>query len=124
MTECDGRCLTGSDIGVPSADIAYPDPLCSLHGVGKAYAANPTLEPYDPSCERYAKDMEDYDYIIADESDIDYDLDVNWEATPEQRNKYVKYNEGTYNPVNGHFLCDMCYIKAGCPSSPNGWKCP
>jgi hypothetical protein len=29
---CDGRCLTGSDLGVPSNGIAYPDPECSLHG--------------------------------------------------------------------------------------------
>jgi len=32
--------------------------------------------------------------------------------------------EGTYNPENGHFLCDPCYIKWGQPSSPTGWKAP
>lgn len=31
---CDGLCLTGSDIGVPSALIAYPHPGCPLHGGG------------------------------------------------------------------------------------------
>lgn len=32
--------------------------------------------------------------------------------------------EGTLNTENGHFLCSICYIKAGMPSSPTGWKCP
>lgn len=32
--------------------------------------------------------------------------------------------EGTLNTENGHFLCNMCYIKAGMPSSPRGWRCP
>ena len=29
--ECDGMCLTGADIGVPSAAVAYPHPGCPLH---------------------------------------------------------------------------------------------
>jgi hypothetical protein len=29
--ECDGLCLTGADIGVPSAGVAYPHPGCPLH---------------------------------------------------------------------------------------------
>ena len=33
--ECDGMCLTGSDIGVPSAKIAYPHPGCPLHAPGE-----------------------------------------------------------------------------------------
>ena len=41
--------------------------------------------------------------------------------TPEE---YVKAEEGTYNPENGHFLCTDCYIKAGMPSSPYGWIAP
>lgn len=32
--------------------------------------------------------------------------------------------EGTLNRENGHFLCNECYIKAGMPSSPTGWRCP
>lgn len=32
--------------------------------------------------------------------------------------------EGTLNRENGHFLCNMCYIKAGMPTSPSGWTCP
>ena len=37
---------------------------------------------------------------------------------------YVKEEEGTYNPENGHFLCTACYVKYGMPSSPTGWKAP
>lgn len=37
---------------------------------------------------------------------------------------FVRGEEGTYNPINGHFLCDTCYIRAGVPSSPNGWRAP
>ena len=43
------------------------------------------------------------------------------DLTPEQ---YVRMEEGTFNPANGHFLCTACYIDAGEPSSPEGWKCP
>lgn len=37
---------------------------------------------------------------------------------------YVRQEEGTYNPENGHFLCTECYFKAGAPSGPNGWRAP
>jgi hypothetical protein len=37
---------------------------------------------------------------------------------------YVASEEGTYNPENGHFLCTPCYVKAGMPSSPRGWRAP
>lgn len=40
------------------------------------------------------------------------------------RAEYVRAEEGTYNPTNGHFLCDRCYIEAGMPSAPGGWRCP
>lgn len=84
--------------------------------------------PYDPSCKRYATDIPEYDdFIRAQEADALYiplesvrDIVV----TPEMRAAYVEQEEGTYNPKNGHFLCDKCYIKAGMPSAPNGWRCP
>lgn len=38
--------------------------------------------------------------------------------------EYVRSSEGTYNRENGHFLCTACYIEAGSPSSPSGWKAP
>ena len=43
------------------------------------------------------------------------------EITPEQ---YVRSEEGTFNPENGHFACTTCYIGMGMPSSPRGWKAP
>lgn len=36
--------------------------------------------------------------------------------------EYVRLEEGTFNPENGHFLCTPCYVAAGQPSSPNGWR--
>lgn len=41
--------------------------------------------------------------------------------------QYVREEEGTYNPQNGHFLCTDCYIKAGMPSNhypQKGWIAP
>lgn len=38
--------------------------------------------------------------------------------------EYVRKEEGTYNPDNGHFLCTVCYMRAGMPASPRGWTCP
>ncbi|AXQ51914.1 hypothetical protein KDJ57_gp31 [Gordonia phage Catfish] len=33
MIECDGRCVTGEDLGMPEyASAGYFDPECSLHG--------------------------------------------------------------------------------------------
>lgn len=28
---CDGLCVTGSDIGIPSNEVAYPHPGCPVH---------------------------------------------------------------------------------------------
>lgn len=38
--------------------------------------------------------------------------------------RVVQAEEGTYNAENGHFLCSVCYINVGMPSSPEGWKAP
>ncbi len=40
--------------------------------------------------------------------------------------EYVRTEEGTYNPANGHFLCTDCYIDAGMPSRdyPSKWIAP
>jgi hypothetical protein len=43
------------------------------------------------------------------------------EMTPDD---YVREEEGTYNPENGHFLCTPCYVEAGMPSGPHGWVAP
>lgn len=37
---------------------------------------------------------------------------------------YVRSEEGTFNPENGHFLCTSCYVHDGMPSSPGGWVAP
>ena len=67
-------------------------------------------EPYDPMCNRLAKDMAYLDGFL--------------EHPNQTRAQYVVANEGTYNRANGHFTCDTCYIKAGMPTSPYGWVCP
>lgn len=46
------------------------------------------------------------------------------EPTDEQVLEAAWNEEGTLNRENGHFLCNECYIKAGMPSSPTGWRCP
>lgn len=52
------------------------------------------MEPYDPICNQYARDMKYLDAVV--ESDM--------------RVQYVIDNEYNYNPVTGHFICDYCYI--------------
>lgn len=37
---------------------------------------------------------------------------------------YVWAEEGTLNPANGHFLCTSCYVLAGMPVAPGGWRAP
>ena len=61
-------------------------------------------------CKKYPRDLEEY-VEAAEEEKI----------TPDA---YVRHNEGTYNPINGHFLCTDCYIDAGMPSGPHGWVAP
>jgi hypothetical protein len=79
------------------------------------------LHPYDPICERYAGDMDDYDTFIFESEE---DEAARGPVTPEMRENYVISDEGTYNHLNGHFTCDTCFIRIGMPSSPSGWKCP
>lgn len=47
MTTCNGLCLTGTDVGVPAAEIAYIHPDCELHN-GAAPKGNemPTYRVY------------------------------------------------------------------------------
>ncbi len=37
---------------------------------------------------------------------------------------FVVLFEGTLNRETGGFLCTSCYIAAGCPTAPGGWKAP
>jgi hypothetical protein len=55
-------------------------------------------------CQKHPADLEEYT-----------DPEIIGDLTP---NAYVRREEGTYNPENGHFLCTECYIKAGSPSRP------
>ena len=91
------------------------------------------LPPFDPRCKKEPKDLPEY-WSFAQE-EYEWDLmegeptAVSWknlgdEARISQVNHYVRNNEGTYNPENGHFLCTECYVAIGMPSSPSGWKCP
>ena len=68
--------------------------------------------PFCTGCNKPATEIAEYI-----ESAKDADMEIN---------DYVMEEEGTYNPVNGHFLCTDCYIKAGMPSKPypNKWVAP
>jgi hypothetical protein len=79
------------------------------------------LHPFDPVCGRYASEMDDYDTFIFESPE---DEAENGPVTPEMREAYVREEEGTYNRLNGHFLCDKCYLAKGMPSGPAGWTCP
>lgn len=73
------------------------------------------VEPASPICVGCNKSPEEIDeYIAIAENYGDG-------TTPTQ---FVKEEEGTYNPKNGHFTCTKCYIKMGQPSSPTGWRAP
>lgn len=52
--------------------------------------------PYDPSCKREAKDIPSVVQFAQENA-----------MTPEE---FIKAEEGTYNPVTGHFLCDPCFL--------------
>lgn len=82
-------------------------------------------DPYDPRCRRHASDMDELDGSVIPEGEDRYS------SIEDRRRAYVRTEEGTYNPHNGHFLCDHCYIDAGKPSQPRrplgelqGWRCP
>jgi hypothetical protein len=79
------------------------------------------LHPYDPFCRRSAAEMPDYDTFIFESEEDERD---NGPVTPEMREKFVIREEGTYNPQNGHFTCDRCYINLKMPSGPSGWRAP
>lgn len=68
------------------------------------------MRPICIGCNKHPEDLEEYVEMGKVEG-----------MSPEE---FVRTEEGTYNPKNGHFLCSPCYIKAGCPSSPLGWVAP
>lgn len=95
--------------------------------------------PFDPNCRRHPEQIPGYQPFAIDEYEHNRQQGLEsgvgaakaWhELSDAERTEamraYVAYNEGTYNPDNGHFLCDECYIAAGMPSAPGlkGWVCP
>ena len=68
------------------------------------------MSPLCIGCNKHPSQLDEYTEIAAIEN-----MEVD---------DYVRKEEGTYNHVNGHFLCTDCYCKAGMPSSPNGWVAP
>lgn len=70
------------------------------------------IDPFCIGCNKRPIELDEYVDAAAEES-----------MEPDD---YVRAEEGTYNPENGHFLCTGCYIKAGQPSLPypDGWKAP
>lgn len=61
-------------------------------------------------CAKYPSELSVYTEL-AEEENMDVD-------------EWVKQNEGTFNPENNRFACDVCYIQIGMPSSKYGWKAP
>lgn len=59
------------------------------------------LRPICIGCNRCPKEIEEYSKECT-ESNIEPD-------------DYVRQEEGTYNPHNGHFYCTECYVKADMP---------
>lgn len=78
--------------------------------------------PYDPMCNTFARDMRKIDSYLGPNTAKAAALEPGGIA--KFREDYIRDEEGTYNPANGHFLCDSCYIAAGQPSSRKGWVCP
>lgn len=73
----------------------------------------PQPEPFDPYCNRAPSQIDEC---------VDHAADIG--LTPDD---WVRQNEGTYNPHNGHFACTECYIKIGMPANPypqNNWVAP
>lgn len=68
------------------------------------------IKPICTGCNKTPDQIEEYVEIAKEEG-----------MTPDA---FVREEEGTYNRANGHFLCTICYIKAGMPSSPRGWIAP
>ncbi len=68
------------------------------------------MKPICINCKKHPDELEEY-IESAKEN----------ETTPDE---FVRTEEGTYNPDNGHFVCTDCYIKIGMPSSSFGWVAP
>ena len=71
------------------------------------------MKPLCIGCGKHPSDLAEYrDAVTEDIGAFDDEDD------------YVRREEGTYNPKNGHFLCTPCYIEAGAPGSLIAWVAP
>lgn len=70
------------------------------------------MRPLCIGCGKHADELPEYIEAAAEN-----------EMTPDN---YVRTEEGTFNPENGHFLCTPCYVDAGMPTAPGpkGWRAP
>ena len=68
-------------------------------------------DPRCPQCKRLAADMTELDSYWAE--DIGATLLYGEDELQRQRVTYVQEVDGTYNPDNGHFWCDICYVSLG-----------
>ena len=60
------------------------------------------MNPICVGCNKPPSEIDEYEDFYEDEG-------------YESAASYVKENEGTYNPKNGHFWCTECYANAGMP---------
>lgn len=51
--ECNGLCMTGNDIGVPSNEIAYPHPECPKHSCNRQ--CSPSIQVYHVDCPAHGR---------------------------------------------------------------------
>lgn len=70
-------------------------------------------DPICIGCHKRPEDIAEYIEVAEDEPEF--------YSSPSD---YVRQEEGTYNPENGHFLCTDCYCARGMPHSPKGWVAP
>lgn len=60
-----------------------------------------------------------------DRSPEDFVEYKNYKRKDETNTEFVIREDGTYNPANGHYACDSCYITIGSPAKEYpGWKAP
>lgn len=71
-------------------------------------------KPMCIGCNKHPEDIEEYSQEMIE----------NVMGKPMSADDFVRLEEGTYNPENGHFTCTNCYVAAGMPSSPRGWVAP
>jgi hypothetical protein len=60
------------------------------------------------------------EYVEAATAELGSDPD----PTPEEIDAWLRVSEGTFNPATNRYLCTECFLRAGMPVSPQGWKCP